>query len=162
MIAPFIDDVKAKLDSTLRSVVFGAVAAAALGAAAVCGAVVLFIWVSQTYGTMEAWGAMAALFAGIALIAMISLSASKSNARRRMLVERAVAAEESAKSPNFMQDPSALLKDPAMLLTGLQIVRIIGVRRLLPLLLVGGVAAGFLLSRNDRNEVPDDFPAPAE
>lgn len=162
MIAPFIDDLKSKIDSTLRSIVFGAVMASALGAAAVCGAVVLFMWMSQTYGVMQAWSALGALFFGIALVALIAMSASRGRSRRRMLVERAVAAEQSAKSPSFLQDPSSLLKDPAMLLTGLQIIRMIGIRRLFPLLLVGGVAAGFLLTRGESSGTAEDFPAPAE
>ncbi len=158
MIGPLLDDVKFKVDSTLRSIVFGAMVAAALGAASICGAVVLFLWVSQNYGVMEAWTALGGLFFAMAIVGLIALAASRGRVRRRMKVDRAAAAEHSAKTPNFMQDPSSLLKDPAMLLTGLQIVRMIGIRRLLPLLLVGGVAAGFLLTRNEE----PDHPAPAE
>ena len=54
--------------------------------------------------------------------------------RRKRVKTRA---REATASSNWWQDP-------ALLLTGLQIVRIIGVRRLLPIAIVGGIAAGLL------------------
>ncbi len=152
MFGEMIDDLKLKLDRTLRSVVFGAVAAAALSAAVVCGMVVLFLWVSQTYGVMQAWAALGSGFAAIAILTLIAMAVSRGNSRRRIRAERIVAEKEG---PNVTK----MLQDPAMLLTGIQLLRIVGIRRLLPLLLVGGVAAGFLLSRNGSEP---DYPAPAE
>lgn len=151
MFGEIVDDLKLKLDLTLRSVVFGAVAAAALSAAVVCGAVVLFLWVSQTYGVMEAWAALGSAFLAVALLTLIAMAISRGNSRRRIRVQRAATERETGGIPKMLQDP-------AMLLTGLQLLRIVGVRRLLPLLLVGGVAAGFLLNRSDE----PDHPAPAE
>jgi membrane associated rhomboid family serine protease len=152
MFGELIDDLKLKLDRTLRSVVFGAMAAAAFGAAAVCGAVVLFLWISQTYSVMEAWAALGGLFAGLALLALIAMAVSHSSSRRRIREARAAVEQDAPAIPKMLQDP-------AMLLTGLQLIRIVGIRRLLPLLLVGGVAAGVLLNRS--SDEPD-HPAPAE
>lgn len=151
MFGEIVDDLKLKLDLTLRSVVFGAVAAAALSAAVVCGAVVLFLWMSQTYGVMEAWAALGGAFLSVALLTLIAMAISRGNSRRRIRVQRVAAESETGGIQKMLQDP-------AMLLTGLQLLRIVGVRRLLPLLLVGGVAAGFLLNRSDE----PDHPAPAE
>lgn len=161
MFSALIDSVQAKVDSVLRSVVWIAVMVAALFAAVICGAAILFLWLSQTYGVMEAWMALAGGFVLIALIALTASSVSKSRGRRREILANA-ATRHSVPGASFFNDPSSLLKDPAMLLTGLQIVRFIGVRRLLPLLLVGGVAAGFLLTRNGEDSLPEDHPAPAE
>lgn len=153
MFGEIVDDLKLKLDLTLRSIVFGAVAAAALSAAAVCGAVVLFLWVSQTYGVMEAWAALGSAFLAVSLLTLIAMTVSRGNSRRRIRNQRTLAESEPGGIPKMLQDP-------AMILTGLQLLRIIGIRRILPLLLVGGVAAGFLLNRGDDKE--PDYPAPAE
>jgi hypothetical protein len=40
-----------------------------------------------------------------------------------------------------------MLADPMLIATGLQIVRAIGVKRLLPILAIGGVALGIMASR---------------
>jgi hypothetical protein len=53
-----------------------------------------------------------------------------------------------------------VLADPMLLATGLQIVRAIGIKRLLPILAIGGVALGIMASRAG---VPDETSAePAE
>jgi hypothetical protein len=41
-----------------------------------------------------------------------------------------------------------MLADPMLVAAGLQVVRAIGIKRLIPLLAVGGLALGFLASRN--------------
>jgi hypothetical protein len=52
-----------------------------------------------------------------------------------------IAAERAAKAAPSM------LADPMLIATGLQIVRAIGVKRLLPILAIGGVALGIMASR---------------
>jgi hypothetical protein len=52
-----------------------------------------------------------------------------------------------------------VLADPMLLAAGLQVVRAIGVKRLIPILAVGGLALGFLMSRGAANEEAE---APAE
>ncbi|MCC8941795.1 hypothetical protein H8A99_36560, partial [Bradyrhizobium sp. Arg68] len=43
---------------------------------------------------------------------------------------------------------AAALADPVMIATGLQIVRAIGVKRLIPIIAVGGLALGLMASRS--------------
>jgi hypothetical protein len=48
------------------------------------------------------------------------------------------------------------LADPVVVATGLQVIRAIGVKRLIPILAVGGLALGFLASRHTAG---DEAPA---
>jgi MFS family permease len=140
----FIDDFKVRLDLTLKAMVAGAIMAFAGMAAFICGIVVMFLWIMQTYGTMQAWGAVAALFAFIALVAAIALMASSSKRRELARVTEARAAKAEAEKkknePEWWQNPAALL-------TGLQIARTLGVKGLLPVIAIGAVAAGYYFSR---------------
>jgi hypothetical protein len=52
-----------------------------------------------------------------------------------------------------------MLADPMLLATGLQIVRAIGIKRLLPILAIGGVALGILASRTGVSEEVSAEPA---
>jgi purine nucleoside phosphorylase len=49
------------------------------------------------------------------------------------------------------------LADPMLVAAGLQVIRAIGVKRLIPILAVGGLALGFLASRN--TAAGDEAPA---
>jgi hypothetical protein len=48
----------------------------------------------------------------------------------------------------------AALVDPMVVAAGLQVIRAIGVKRLVPLLAVGGLALGLLSSRPASKEAP--------
>jgi len=138
-----IDDFKVRLDLTLKAMIAGAIFAAAGVAAFACGLIVLFLWTMETYGVIYAWGAIACAFGAIALLALIPLllSGRRSRAIARAAERRAVEAEaERNRNPEWWQDP-------AILLTGLQVARTIGLRRLLPILAVGAVIAGVAISR---------------
>jgi len=63
-----------------------------------------------------------------------------------------VKAEREAKAATH-----SLLADPAMVAIGIQLVRAIGVKRLVPLLAIGGVALGVLAARGHAN--PTEEPA---
>lgn len=97
-------------------------------------------------------GAVAACFAGggvfflIAVLAAATYAVKRQQDRRR-LEQAAREAERSTKSA-----ASTLLSDPAALAIGLQFARIIGVRRLVPLLAIGGVVLGVLASQRDRRK----------
>lgn len=143
MFSGLIDEFKVRLDLTLKAVVAGAIFAFAGMSAFICGLVILFLWTQQTYGVMQAWGAVAGVFGAVALIALIPLLSS--GRKRRALAraaERRVAEAEADRNrkPDWWQDP-------AMMLTGLQIARTIGIRRLLPILAIGAVVAGVAISR---------------
>jgi hypothetical protein len=138
MLTGLLDDLKRKVDGALKIAVAGAIAAAAAIAAFVCLSVVLFLWMQQNYGTMEAWLALAALFASVAAIGGIVVLA----VRRR------------SPPPRQPREPAAfarLLQEPAVLVTGLQLVRGLGVRGLLPLLLLAVIAGGVMTGRNGRS-----------
>jgi hypothetical protein len=52
-----------------------------------------------------------------------------------------------------------MLADPMLVATALQIVRAVGIKRLVPLLAVGGIALGILASRS---QAPAGDQTPAE
>lgn len=143
MFSGFIDEFRVRLDLTLKAVIAGAIFAFALVAAFVSGLVVLFLWTLQTYGVMAAWGALGVVFGVIALAALVLLlvAGRKRRALAREAEQRLAKAEaEKKRQPEWWQDPTILL-------TGVQIARTLGVRRLLPVLAIGAVVAGFALSR---------------
>ena len=148
MFGGFIDEFQVSLNLTLKAMVAGAIFAFAGMAAFVCCLVVLFLWVMQTYGTMQAWSAVAAVFGAVALLALIPLLASS---RKRAALQRAAemrlakAKAEKSKDPEWWQNPAAIL-------TGIQIARTLGIKGLLPVLAVGAVAAGYFLSRQADDE----------
>ncbi len=148
MFSSFMDEFRVRLDLTLKSLIAGAILAFAGVAAFVCGLVVLFLWTLQTYGVMQAWAAVAAVFGAIALLALIMLLGASRKRRtlaREAELRLAQAQAEKKRQPDWWQDPTILL-------TGLQIARTIGFRRLLPILAVGAVVAGFAITRQPAGE----------
>jgi purine-cytosine permease-like protein len=135
MFQRLIDDFKDSTRTTLRLTSLAAAAAIALlvTIAFLCAAA--FVFVQQNYGTMEACLSGAAIFFVVALIAAGWYMVRKRQARTR--------AERAAKSA-----ARSMLADPMVVAAGLQVVRAIGVKRLIPILAVGGLALGFLASRN--------------
>lgn len=63
------------------------------------------------------------------------------------------AAKETAKA-NAKSAFATAMSDPMMVAAGLQIVRAVGVKRLLPLLAVGGIAFGLMAQRKSSGETP--------
>jgi hypothetical protein len=103
----------------------------------------LFVYLLQHYGPVAACLACAAIFFVVALIA-----AAVYAVRKRQMRERA---EQMARAAR-----QSMLTDPVVLTTGLQLVRAIGVKRLIPILAVGGLALGLLASRSAAS---DEAPA---
>jgi hypothetical protein len=130
-----IDDFKDSTATALRLTSLAAAAAIALlvTTAFLCAAA--FVYVQQNYGTVEACLTGAAIFFVVALIAAGWYMARKRQAKAR--------AERAAKSAAH-----SMLADPMVVAAGIQVVRAIGVKRLIPILAVGGLALGFLVSRN--------------
>jgi hypothetical protein len=122
-----------KIDAAIRTVVYGSIAAAAGVAAFFFLAIAAFLWTQQHYDTIVASGAAAGLFLLVALVALTVLAIS----RRRAM--RAVKAEEEAASASSLP---AWLAEPATLLMALQIVRSVGLGRLVPLALAAITAFG--------------------
>jgi len=96
-----------------------------------------FVAVLNRYGLVAACLTGAAIFFVVTLIAAVSYMA-----RKRALATRASHAAETARSTVHN-----VLADPMLMATGLQLVRMIGVKRLIPVLAVAGIALGVLASR---------------
>ena len=142
MFGRMIDDFKDSTRTTLRlTSLAGAVALALfITLSFLCAAA--FIYMLQQYGPIEACLTGAGIFLGVAIVAAICYSARKERIEER--------AEEAAKSAPSM------LADPMIVAAGLQVIRAIGIKKLVPILAVGGLALGFLASRNS---VGDQTPA---
>jgi hypothetical protein len=144
MFQRMIDDMKLSAGSALRQTSLAAMTAVCLfiTTAFLCAA--LFIAVLNRYGPVEACLAGAAVFFVVTLIA-----AGIYLVRKRQMEARAAArAKVAARS---------VLADPALLASGMQLVRLVGVKRLLPILAVGGLALGLMASRSQA--APDQTPA---
>jgi hypothetical protein len=90
-------------------------------------------------GVVVACVALASFFLGIAILALIVMGFMRSRARRRLEARRAAANAQ-------------WWLDPRVIATSLKVGSALGSRRILPLALLGGFAAGLLLSRPP----PDD------
>jgi hypothetical protein len=146
-----IDDFKEQSGSALRLSLLGAAAAVALFITASFLCAAGFVVVLEKYGLTQACLAGAALFFIVTMIAVGSYVVRKH--------EISVRAKERAKERAQEAARSALhsgLADPRLIAMGVQLVRAIGIRRLIPILAVGGLALGFLASRQTTG---DETPA---
>jgi hypothetical protein len=98
-----------------------------------------FVFVLQRYGLIEACLTGAAVFFVVTLIAAGCYMVRKNQVKAR--------AEETAKSA-----AQTALSDPMLVAAGIQVIRAIGIKRLIPILAVGGLALGFLASRNSASD----------
>ena len=135
MLQRLIGDIKASIGSTMRlTSLAGAVAVALLITTAfLCAAG--FVFVLQNYGAVQACLAGAAIFLVVTLIAAGCYTLQKREAERRAKLAAKAAAQSA-------------LADPVLIATGLQLVRAIGVKRLIPILAIGGIALGLMASRS--------------
>jgi hypothetical protein len=148
MFARIIDDFKQSTGTAVRLTSLAAMAALALFITTSFLCAAAFVAVLQRYGLIEACLAGAGIFFVVTLIAAASYMVRK----RRIQVEAREAAKDTAKSA--MQ---TALSDPMLVAAGLQVIRAIGVKRLIPILAVGGLALGFLASRGSATS--DEAPA---
>ncbi|MGY4627737.1 hypothetical protein [Bradyrhizobium sp. USDA 4486] len=138
MFQRIIDGINASAGTTVRltSLAAGTAFALFITTCFLCAAA--FISVLEKYGPVQACLAGAGVFFLLTLTAAVTYWAYK----RQLRKEAHIAAERAAKSAAH-----SMLADPMLLATGLQIVRAIGVKRLLPILAIGGVALGIMASR---------------
>ncbi len=143
MFQKMIDDLKASTGSALRltSLAIAVAACLFITTAFLCAAA--FVFALQKYGLIQACLAGAAVFFVATLMAAIGYALQK-----REIAKKPV---ETAKSTL-----SAALSDPMMMAVGLQLIRTIGVKRLVPLLAIGGIALG-LMARH-HTDADDDEP----
>ena len=134
-----IDDFKESTSNALRltSLAGAAVVGGFVTILFLCAAA--FVFVFQNYGLIEACLTGAAIFFLITLIAVVTYEV-----RRNAMKKRAAEAAKSA--------AHNLLADPMLVAAGLQLMRAIGIKKMIPILAVGGLALGLLAGR----EKPDD------
>lgn len=135
MFVRMIDDFKESTGTALRLTSLAAAMAAAvfITISFLCAAA--FVYVLQTYGLIQACLTGAGIFLVVALVVASFYTVRKNRARAR--------AAEAAKSAVH-----TALADPMLVAVGIQVIRAIGVKKLVPILAVGGLALGWLASRN--------------
>ncbi|WP_407167218.1 hypothetical protein [Bradyrhizobium sp. ORS 111] len=138
MLQRLIDDAKQSAGNALRLTSLAGAIAVALFITIVFLCAAAFVFVLQHYGPVEACLAAAALFFVITLIAAVAYTMRKREMKRH--------AEKMAKAA-----AANAFTDPVVIATGLQIVRAIGAKRLIPILAVAGLALGLMVSRAEGN-----------
>lgn len=144
MLHKFIDDLRDSTGVALRLTSLAAAAALCLFVTTGFLCAAAFVFVNERYGLMQACLAGAGVFFVATMLAAICYAVRKREIRKKP-VEAAKSGLQSA------------LSDPMMLAAGLQIVRTIGVGKLLPLLAVGGLALGLMANRRGADQ-PADAP----
>jgi hypothetical protein len=135
MFQRIIDDFKESTGTALRQTSLAAAAAIALFIATCFLCAAAFVLVLEKYGPVEA------CFTGSAIFFVVTLIAAGSYmVRKRQIKRRARAAAKSA--------AQTMLADPMVVAAGLQLVRSIGIKKLIPLLAVGGLALGLMANRS--------------
>lgn len=145
MFGRIIDDLKESAGTAARLTSLAAAAAFALliTLSFLCAA--LFVYMLQKYGPIEACLAGAGMFFVVTLIAALCYMVRKRQIRLRAEEAARDAAREAARSAKSAA--SSMLADPMLLAAGLQVVRAVGIKKLIPILAIAGVALGFMMSR---------------
>jgi hypothetical protein len=144
MFSRVIEDFRQSTGTALKLTSLAASAALALFMTVSFLCAAAFVYMLQAYGPIEACLTGAAVFLLVALIAATLYVARKSRVRAR--------AAEAPKSTL-----QTALSDPMLVATGIQLIRAVGVKRLIPILVVGGLALGLLAVRG-----PSTNQGPAE
>jgi hypothetical protein len=143
MFARIIDDLKDSTSRALQLTSLAGVMALALFIATSFLCAAGFVYMLQRYGLIEACLSGAGAFLVVTLI----VAACYLVRSRRVKVRVAETRKSAVQSA---------LADPMVVAAGLQMIRAIGVKKLIPIIAVGGLALGFLASRNHSS---DEAPA---
>ena len=154
MFGRMIDDLKESTSTAVRLTSLAAAAAFALLVTTSFLCAALFMFMLRKYGPVEACLAGAGVFFLVTLIAALGYIVRKNQVR----VRAEQAAKEAARSAKSAA--SNMLADPMLLAAGLQMVRAIGVKKLIPILAIGALALGFMMSRG-ASEAGDETEAEA-
>jgi len=139
MFQRMIDDFKQSAGTAVRLTSLAAAMAFTLlvTLAFLCAAA--FVYVLQNYGLIQACLAGAGLFFLVTLIVGAYYMMRKNWIQKR--------AAETARS-----GVQSALADPMLVATGIQLIRAIGIKRLVPILAIGGLALGLMASRSGSSE----------
>ena len=140
--------VQSRSGVTAGLVIWVFVAAFALLTAFVFLCIAAYAWLSQAFGGIYAGLIVAGFFILVALIASIAGAVTRRRARERAILQRAARAQAS----------SSWLLDPKILATAMQAGRAIGWQRIVPLALLGFLAAQWV---RDRGQAPADEADPS-
>ena len=146
MFQRLIDDFKDSTGTAVRLTSLAAAAALALFVTTSFLCAAAFILVLDKYGPVQACFTGAAIFFAVTLVAAISYAVRKNRIKVR--------AEQTAKST-----AQTLLADPMLVAAGIRLVRAIGVKKLIPILAVGGLALGLMMSRGAAGTSASEAPA---
>jgi hypothetical protein len=135
MFSRMIEDFKASTGTALRLTTLAAAAVITLFITTCFLCAAAFVFVLQRYGLIEA------CLTGAAVFFVVTLIAAGCYMVRKNRIE--VRARETAKSA--MQ---TALADPMLVAAGIQVIRAIGIKKLIPILAVAGLALGLLASRS--------------
>ena len=144
MFQRLIDDFKDSTGTALRLTSLAAAAAVALLVTTSFLCAAAFVFVLQKYGPIYACLTGAGIFFMVTMIAAISYMVRKRKIETRV--------KETTKSA-----AQTMLGDPMLVAAGIQLVRAIGIKKLIPIIAVGGLALGFLASRGQSQ--PGEQPA---
>ena len=136
-----IDDFKVSTGRALRLTSLAAVTGLALFITMSFLCAAAFVLMLQRYGPIEACLAGAGVFFVVAVIGGITYKVRKDQAKARA-AQRTKSALQSA------------LADPMLVATGIQLIRAVGIKKLIPILAIGGLALGLLAGRNSSDEKP--------
>ena len=142
MLHKLIDDFRESTGTALRLTSLAAAVAVLLFITTGFLCAAAFVFVLERYGLMYACLAGAGVFFVATLLAAICYAA-----RKRQVQRKPVEVAKEAKSAL-----QTALSDPMILAAGLQIVRTVGITRLVPILAVGGIALGVMASRRSSDE----------
>src|SRR5580658_9077207 len=134
MFGRLIDDFKDSTGTALRLTTLLAAMAFALLVTLSFLCAAAFVYVLENYGLIQACLTGAAIFFVVALIALAGYLLRRNRGKVRK-AEPARSAVQTA------------LADPMLVAAGLQVIRAIGVKKMIPILAVGGLALGLLASR---------------
>jgi hypothetical protein len=141
-----IDDFRNSTGAALRLTSLAAMAAFALLVTTSFLCAAAFVFVLENYGLIQACLTGAGIFFVVTLIAAGGYLLRKSQIKTRTA--------ETTKST--MQ---TVLADPMLVAAGIQVIRAVGIKRLIPILAVGGLALGILATRD---RAGGEAEAPAE
>jgi hypothetical protein len=144
MFQRMIDDIKDSTGNALRMTYLAIAAAVALFITTSFLCAAAFVAMLQKYGLIEACLAGAGVFFVLTLMAAGGYMAHK----RRVKVRAAEATKSTIHTA---------LADPMLVAAGIQIIRAIGIKKLVPIIAIGGVALGLLAA--SRRDATDQTPA---
>src|ERR1700694_4940375 len=134
MFQRMINDFKESTGTALRLTSLAAAVAVALFITTSFLCAAAFVFVLQRYGLIEACLTGAGVFFVVAMMA-----AGCYMVRKKQVEARAARAPETAKSA-----VQTALADPMLVAAGIQVIRAIGVKKLIPILALGGLAFGLM------------------